>query len=121
MSTIAVINYGMGNLRSVQKALEKVGHEAVITSDAADLERADKIVLPGVGAFADAIADSVVMIRVIHHLTDAPSALSELARITRPAGHLILLAGKDPIALGGNPCAPHARFGLQASCTAIHV
>lgn len=40
--------------------------------------------------FADAITDSVVMVRVIHHLTDAPSALSELARITRPQGYLIL-------------------------------
>lgn len=40
--------------------------------------------------FADAITDTAVMVRVIHHLTDAPSALSELARITRPQGHLIL-------------------------------
>src|SRR5690242_1946698 len=46
----------MGNLRSVQKALEKVGQAAVITSDANHLAEADKIVLPGVGAFRDAIA-----------------------------------------------------------------
>lgn len=39
---------------------------------------------------ADAVADTVVMVRVIHHLTDVASALSELARITRPQGHLIL-------------------------------
>ena len=54
---IAVIDYGMGNLRSVQKGFEKVGHEAVITADAAALRAADKVVLPGVGAFEDAIAE----------------------------------------------------------------
>lgn len=39
---------------------------------------------------AEAVADTVVMVRVIHHLTDVPSALSELARITCPQGHLVL-------------------------------
>jgi glutamine amidotransferase len=53
---IAIIDYEMGNLRSVQKALERVGHSAVITSDPAALADADRIVLPGVGAFRDAIA-----------------------------------------------------------------
>jgi glutamine amidotransferase len=53
---IAIIDYEMGNLRSVQKALERVGHAATITSDPAVLADADKIVLPGVGAFRDAIA-----------------------------------------------------------------
>jgi glutamine amidotransferase len=53
---IAIIDYGMGNLRSVQKALERVGHAATITSDPAALADADKVVLPGVGAFRDAIA-----------------------------------------------------------------
>ncbi|MGA2616392.1 MAG: imidazole glycerol phosphate synthase subunit HisH [Thermoguttaceae bacterium] len=54
---IAIIDYGMGNLRSVQKAFEKVGHEAVVTSDAAVLARAAKVVLPGVGAFEDCMAE----------------------------------------------------------------
>ena len=54
---IAIIDYQMGNLRSVQKAFEKVGHAAEITSDAQHIERADKVVLPGVGAFRDAIAE----------------------------------------------------------------
>lgn len=53
---IAIIDYGMGNLRSVQKALEFVGQEAVITDDINLMEKADKLVLPGVGAFGDAIA-----------------------------------------------------------------
>ncbi len=52
---IAVIDYGMGNLRSVQKALQKVGGDAEIVSDPAGLARADKLVLPGVAAFGDAI------------------------------------------------------------------
>lgn len=54
---IAIIDYQMGNLRSVQKAFERMGHEAVITSDPRDLEKADRVVLPGVGAFEDAIAE----------------------------------------------------------------
>ena len=53
---IAIIDYEMGNLRSVQKAFERVGHTATITSDPAVLADAEKIVLPGVGAFRDAIA-----------------------------------------------------------------
>lgn len=57
MSRIAIIDYQMGNLRSVQKGFEKVGHAAAITSDPAELARAEKIVLPGVGAFGDAIAE----------------------------------------------------------------
>lgn len=52
---IAVIDYGMGNLRSVSKALDKVGGDVVVTSDAAVAERADSIVLPGVGAFEKAM------------------------------------------------------------------
>jgi glutamine amidotransferase len=54
---IAIIDYQMGNLRSVQKGFEKVGHEAIITGDATELERAEKIVLPGVGAFRDAMTE----------------------------------------------------------------
>jgi imidazole glycerol-phosphate synthase subunit HisH len=53
---IAIIDYGMGNLRSVQKALERVGHSATVTSDPAVLADTARIVLPGVGAFRDAIA-----------------------------------------------------------------
>lgn len=53
---IAVVDYGMGNLRSVQKALEHVGGEARIVSAPAEVDEAEKVVLPGVGAFADAIA-----------------------------------------------------------------
>jgi glutamine amidotransferase len=54
---IAIVDYQMGNLRSVQKGFEKVGHRAVVTDDPAVIEQAEKIVLPGVGAFRDAIAE----------------------------------------------------------------
>jgi glutamine amidotransferase len=50
---ITIVDYGMGNLRSVQKGFEKVGFEARVTSDPRDVERAEKLVLPGVGAFKD--------------------------------------------------------------------
>jgi glutamine amidotransferase len=50
---IAIIDYGMGNLRSVQKGFERVGREAVVTSDAKTILNASKVVLPGVGAFPD--------------------------------------------------------------------
>ncbi len=51
---IAIIDYGMGNLRSVEKAFEKVGFDTVVTDKSEIIENADKIVLPGVGAFKDA-------------------------------------------------------------------
>jgi imidazole glycerol-phosphate synthase subunit HisH len=50
---IAVIDYGMGNLRSAQKGLEKAGYEAVITDDRKKIGQADAVVLPGVGAYRD--------------------------------------------------------------------
>ena len=53
---IVIIDYGMGNLRNVQKAFEAVGTLARISSRAQDLARADALVLPGVGAFGDAMA-----------------------------------------------------------------
>lgn len=53
---IAIVDYGMGNLRSVQKAFEYLGYDAAITDQGTALENASHIVLPGVGAFRDAIA-----------------------------------------------------------------
>lgn len=50
---IVIIDYGMGNLRSVQKGFEKVGFEALVSDDPRVIEGADKLVLPGVGAFRD--------------------------------------------------------------------
>jgi len=51
---IAVIDYGVGNLFSLVSSLKAIGAEATVTSDAETIKRADKIILPGVGAFADA-------------------------------------------------------------------
>ena len=52
---MAIVDYGKGNLRSVQKAFAEVGFDAQITSEAGEIEGADKVVLPGVGAFADCV------------------------------------------------------------------
>ena len=54
---IVVVDYGMGNLRSVSKALEKAGAEVLISSKPADLKKAEKIVFPGVGAFGMAMQE----------------------------------------------------------------
>jgi glutamine amidotransferase len=56
MRPVLIVDYGMANLRSVQKAFEQVGHEAVISPDPDRVAEADRLVLPGVGAFRDAIA-----------------------------------------------------------------
>ena len=56
MSAVTIVDYGMGNLRSVAKAIEKVGHQAIVTSDPSQIAAAPKLILPGVGAFRDAIA-----------------------------------------------------------------
>ncbi len=55
MTRVAILNYGMGNLRSVAKALEHVGVDAEVTADPEDARRADGIILPGVGAFPKAM------------------------------------------------------------------
>lgn len=54
---ISIIDYKAGNLRSVQKAVEKSGASAIVTSNPADLDRADKIIFPGVGAFGRAVEE----------------------------------------------------------------
>ena len=54
--TIAIIDYGMGNVRSLMNAFEYIGEEAAVTRDLDALAAADRLVLPGVGAFGDAMA-----------------------------------------------------------------
>jgi len=54
---IAIIDYDAGNIKSVEKALQKLGTEVVITKDADEILRADKVILPGVGAFGDAMTN----------------------------------------------------------------
>lgn len=54
---IAIVDYGMGNIHSVRKALETQGAATVVTGDPEEIRRADKVVLPGVGAFGDAMEE----------------------------------------------------------------
>ena len=65
---IAIINYGRGNLYSVEKAFHMLGAKAVVTRDAEVIRAADKVVLPGVGAFGDCMANlhSYGLVDVIH-------------------------------------------------------
>ncbi len=53
MARVAIIDYGLGNLRSVQRGLERAGASVVVTAEQAQIEAADGIVLPGVGAFRE--------------------------------------------------------------------
>jgi imidazole glycerol-phosphate synthase subunit HisH len=71
MQKIIIVDYGMANLRSVQKAFEKLGSAAEITSDPNRIAEADKLVLPGVGAFRDAIQrlhEAGLAIPIIEHI-----------------------------------------------------
>jgi len=71
VTKILIVDYGMGNLRSVQKAFEKVGFAAEISGDPNRIGDFDKLVLPGVGAFRDAIArlrDADLAAPIIEHV-----------------------------------------------------
>jgi glutamine amidotransferase len=57
MTTVAIIDYQMGNLRSVQRAVAKAGGNPIVTNDVKTIRQADRVILPGVGAFKDAIAE----------------------------------------------------------------
>ena len=52
---LVIVDYGVGNLFSLKSSFEAIGADVIVSSDAEDIERADKIILPGVGAFGDAI------------------------------------------------------------------
>ncbi len=70
---IAVIDYGMGNLRSVAKAFETVGAPVIVTSEPKEILKADSVVLPGVGAFRDCMKNlqSKELDRVVHETVDS--------------------------------------------------
>lgn len=70
---IAIIDYGMGNLRSVQKGFEKAGVEAAVVRDPREVDSAAGVVLPGVGAFADAMANlrSLKLDEAVHRAVEA--------------------------------------------------
>ena len=69
---IAIIDYGAGNLRSVEKALTAIGEESIVTRDRHEILKADKVILPGVGAFGDAMNSlkKYELDKVIHEVCD---------------------------------------------------
>ena len=69
---IAIIDYDAGNIKSVEKALQYLGEEAVITQDAGEILMADKVILPGVGAFGDAMEklNRYGLVPVIHEVVE---------------------------------------------------
>ena len=62
---IVIIDYGLGNLRSVHKALEKIGADVYISKQEEDISKADALILPGVGAFRDAVKNIVPLKSVV--------------------------------------------------------
>ena len=73
---IGIVDYGMGNLRSVQKALELLQCPSEIVTDARELDRYEAVILPGVGAFRDAIAEL--------HRQDFVLGIRDYLRLARP-------------------------------------
>ena len=69
---IAIIDYDAGNIKSVEKALQKLNAEVVITKDAEEILQADKVILPGVGAFGDTMANlkKYGLDKVIHQVVE---------------------------------------------------
>lgn len=76
MTPVAIVDYGMGNLFSVRQACEQAGLQAVFASSAKELSAASAVILPGVGAFGDAM-DTLIKL-------DLVSALQEIANSTKP-------------------------------------
>lgn len=69
---IAIIDYDAGNIKSVEKALQKLGQDVVITRDKEQILQADKVVLPGVGAFGDAMhnLNEYGLVELIHQVVE---------------------------------------------------
>lgn len=89
---VAIIDYGVGNVLNVQNAFVYIGEQAVITSNTADLEKADRLLLPGVGAFCDA--------SMLLHQNELAQTVCRLAYSGRPIlgiclGMQLLLDGSD--------------------------
>ena len=74
---IAIIDYDAGNLKSVEKALVSLGEETIITRNFAEILSADKVILPGVGAFGDAMAQlkKYELDKVVHEVAEKETPL----------------------------------------------
>ncbi len=99
---IAIVDYGVGNLFSLRHSFAAVGHEAVVAADAKTLEAADRIVLPGVGAFGDA-ADKL-------RATGLDRVVVEQARAGKPL--LGICLGMQLLFDAGFEYGEHAGLGL---------
>ena len=80
---IAIIDYNAGNLKSVEKALHFLGQECVVTRDFHEIEQADKVILPGVGAFGDAMGQlkKYELDKVIREVTEKADRIKEARNI----------------------------------------
>ena len=69
---IAIIDYDAGNIKSVEKAMQLLGQEVIITRDRETIMNADKVILPGVGAFGDAMKnlDEYGLVEVIEQVVE---------------------------------------------------
>jgi glutamine amidotransferase len=109
---IAVVDYGMGNLRSVFKALEAIGEGPRVTRDPADLRSASHIVLPGVGAFAQCAANL--------RATQLVDVLEEEVR-ERKKPFLGICLGMQLLARDSEEGGPHEGLGwFPASVRRLH-
>lgn len=104
MAKLVIVDYGMANLRSVQKAFEAVGHAAEITPDPTRVREAAKVVLPGVGAFRDAIA----RLRETH----LAAAITDHIAAGKP--FLGICLGLQMLFTRGHEDGPHAGLDLFA-------
>ena len=96
---VTIIDYGAGNLRSVAKALESLGHKPLVTNSASDVEHATRLILPGVGAAADTM-----------------TSLERLG-LTEPVVRYIESAGRSSASAWGYRCcstAPRRADGSRA-------
>ncbi len=109
VNTVALIDYGSGNLRSAEKALLRAAHdgggaaEVLVTSDAAIVARAERVVLPGVGAFADCMAG-------LSALPGMRAALDEVV-LRRGIPFLGICVGMQLLASVGREFGDHAGLG----------
>ncbi len=102
MTSVAVVDYGMGNLTSVARAFESLFADVAVTSKARDLEQAERIVLPGVGAFAEGM-------RNLRDLDLVDALEAEVRRARKP--FLGICLGMELLAVDGHEGGHHRGLG----------
>ena len=120
-SAIAVLDYGIGNLRSAQKGLERVGADARLTDDRALIDRADAVVLPGVGAFGRCM-EALRSSKLDDAALDAAASGRPFLGICVGMQLLFDRSDEDPAARGlgiAARCDPRASRRGQASADAV--